>query len=497
MSLIIKYYKVGIMKNSVRRSFVLISTLLLAILIPLSSTAQNTNDVDLITYFEGDLWSYNAQANTIQQITSWGFNSGPALSPQGTQIAYVSTALQAVQTARRGNFVGFIGRDIYIMDVITKQATRINDQSGATAEEGIMRSMPSWSPDGTRLTWVQFQVGFSPSLQIYDLRTEVTSTLDNDVNIGFQDGGEIFLSSPNWDRGGIARIFGTISAVTNNFTYILEITDPNTGIKISHDLGSNDDYTRQYYDFVWVHYQGQRFIALFSYQQWGLLNPLTGEVTILPSPPRLRRVGMTDSLELSPFTIQYDPNTWGVDWQVDNGTQNVPINYQPTFFNSRQNLPTLSPDGSSIAWYDHLSGHVNIWRAFDGETRILSNTNTVNDFDYLRAAPFIAAWAPVEWYIKDVNTTPSPPVASDNCFGSPPTRLSPNTIAVVLPGDANNIRNFVGGDVIGQIPGDGVFSVTGTPECDANGLRYYPIAYNGIIGWTAEGQGDEYWVAPR
>jgi hypothetical protein len=50
--------------------------------------------------------------------------------------------------------------------------------------------------------------------------------------------------------------------------------------------------------------------------------------------------------------------------------------------------------------------------------------------------------------------------------------------------------------LIGQIPSGGVFSVLEGPICDANGRAWWRVDYNGLLGWTVEGQGSEYYVEP-
>jgi hypothetical protein len=85
------------------------------------------------------------------------------------------------------------------------------------------------------------------------------------------------------------------------------------------------------------------------------------------------------------------------------------------------------------------------------------------------------------------------------CFNSPPARLAPNSLAIVLPGVPNNIRSNVGAEgtqILGVMPAGSTFTITGTAQCDSQGLRWYPLTYNGVSGWTAEGQGSEYWIAP-
>ncbi len=83
------------------------------------------------------------------------------------------------------------------------------------------------------------------------------------------------------------------------------------------------------------------------------------------------------------------------------------------------------------------------------------------------------------------------------CSNSPTPRLRSGMNGQVLPGDPNSIRSQPGaGNRLGLIPGGGVFAVTGNPQCDSVGRAWYPVSYSGISGWTGEGDGVTYWVAP-
>lgn len=78
-------------------------------------------------------------------------------------------------------------------------------------------------------------------------------------------------------------------------------------------------------------------------------------------------------------------------------------------------------------------------------------------------------------------------------------RLVAGNNARVLPGDANALRNGPdqhGTTVIGNIPGGAYFTVLGNSICGTDGRRWYPVRYNGTLGWTAEGEGSTYWLAP-
>jgi uncharacterized protein YraI len=87
--------------------------------------------------------------------------------------------------------------------------------------------------------------------------------------------------------------------------------------------------------------------------------------------------------------------------------------------------------------------------------------------------------------------------ASYTCDGAPPIRLYVGGPGRVTPGVPNKLRNApsLSGAEIGNIPGEGVFTVTGGPHC-ADGFTWWQVNYNGVVGWTASGNSSEYWVEP-
>lgn len=64
-------------------------------------------------------------------------------------------------------------------------------------------------------------------------------------------------------------------------------------------------------------------------------------------------------------------------------------------------------------------------------------------------------------------------------------------------GFPNNMRAQPGesGQLIGEIPAGGEFSVLEGPYC-ASGISFWRVDHNGAQGWTAEGQGTDYFVNP-
>ena len=93
------------------------------------------------------------------------------------------------------------------------------------------------------------------------------------------------------------------------------------------------------------------------------------------------------------------------------------------------------------------------------------------------------------------------PVNNYACSNSPAPRLREGDAGYVLPGDPNALRDNPGtgsgSSVISNIPGGASFTVIGAAVCGNEGRRWYPILYNGQYGWTAEGEGSTYWIAPQ
>jgi hypothetical protein len=81
---------------------------------------------------------------------------------------------------------------------------------------------------------------------------------------------------------------------------------------------------------------------------------------------------------------------------------------------------------------------------------------------------------------------------------SPDTPIQMGMTAYVLPGDPNVLRDGPGtnSNRIGSIPANGQFRVVGTALCGNDGRRWWPVNYNGTYGWTGEGEGNTFWIAP-
>src|SRR5258708_29653676 len=83
------------------------------------------------------------------------------------------------------------------------------------------------------------------------------------------------------------------------------------------------------------------------------------------------------------------------------------------------------------------------------------------------------------------------------CPNAPTPRLAIGREAHVTAGSANNLREqpSKSAKLLTQIPGDSLIFVIGGPVC-ADGFNYWQVQYSDQTGWTPEGSGNRYFIAP-
>ncbi|OQX64564.1 MAG: hypothetical protein B5M51_03375 [Anaerolinea sp. 4484_236] len=128
-------------------------------------------------------------------------------------------------------------------------------------------------------------------------------------------------------------------------------------------------------------------------------------------------------------------------------------------------------------------------------TPTIQPTNTATDTSVpLTPTPILTPTPPP----FELGRTPTPYVA---CDGVAPTHLYIGGFGYVSndPPLANNVRSGAGKnfDVIGKVEPGGLMEILEGPEC-ADGWVWWRIRVKStdLIGWTAEGSGNTYWVLP-
>lgn len=89
----------------------------------------------------------------------------------------------------------------------------------------------------------------------------------------------------------------------------------------------------------------------------------------------------------------------------------------------------------------------------------------------------------------------------EKCEGTPTSRLQPYDLAYVLEGSPNNVRSSpsISADLVGTVmPGTVLYVGKKEPTCADGYLWWYVFPKDSIDpqGWTAEGKGADYWLAP-
>lgn len=110
------------------------------------------------------------------------------------------------------------------------------------------------------------------------------------------------------------------------------------------------------------------------------------------------------------------------------------------------------------------------------------------------AAPFPVVQPPAPELLPTLSVQ-----AGLTCADQLPSRLTVGVDAVVTPGSANRVRSEanLNAPVIGEIPGASTVIVLDGPRCDAEAnIAWWYVAFNELVGWTAEYQDQTYFMEP-
>lgn len=468
----------------------IIIAILLLSLIPVQSEPANAqaDTAPIVLWAEGDYWRYYPATNSVEQITTWGWNSFPIISPDSTHIAYSSTAAFVVDYINENGGIGggALPSNIWVLNIATGDAFRPADQApGATFDSGdtlYMRSNPTWSPDGLFLAWTELR---SPNMENY---LAIYNMLTGETKFSTIDGQMYGVPAPlpiEWGDGGIAVQSFAFNEQLNVVTERYHIFDyngtplgalvPNTG-----DAGG--------VDFTWIKDGVTDYLGVLDTDGiWHLLNPKTGiETTYIgnielynPLFPERHR------LQVFPQETQNMGDTLGAYVTAPN----IPSTLLPNS-SALLNYYTISPTGNAVAYSIFGNAGSFVWS--NGNLQNINLDKTVTSL----------VWGYGQWRLADggivgnpVSQTYQEPIA---CITELPSRLTVGRTAhVSLTGGANNMRDTasVNGLVVVQIPEGANFDVVEGPICD-DGLAWWQVNYNGATGWTAEGSGIDYWLVP-
>lgn len=469
--------------------------------IPITAQSESVLYVNV----DGDIWSWTPET-APQQLTEWGFNGSPILSPDGRRLAYASVASEAVQLINSSPsefshliYAGTPTNNIWVMDTATGNFQRIVDQGDNFP---IKRGQPVWSPNSDELAWVEYinsdtSTTFGARLMVYNFADDRIRDLGT-INLGFQDAG-LRLPKIQWGDGGISYdIFTYVE--TGGAEIQLYVIDALTG-EVSQFILSADDTpfsqnNRFPVDHIWVEHEALARIAiLYSDNTWSLLDPIAKSQVVLSDAPTMRPRNGRNTMA----TPSYNAEERNINWTVIawNGAITV-LDYDS--YDLSNSAPILSPDGSSIITTDSVGIQ---YQRIDGEDNFgrIFEFNTITPF-YIGEPPF-AVWTPTQWITTGRTGANEPtPIAPNPTTGSIacdlPVPFTIGDFVTVQSGIPNNLRDgaSLSADYLTSLFAGSLVSVQDGPIC-ADGFRWWRVAGDGgFAGWTVEGSadGNEAWL---
>jgi hypothetical protein len=152
----------------------------------------------------GDIYTWNAASQTLKQLTSWGYNFAPRVSPDAKWLAYLSMSQAAVDAMAQEQAINVYAiSNIWLYNLDTDEAIRIAQQpQNATIKSGdqITRGSPVWSPDGSSVAWIE-RDPHGERVAIYTLSSKITSSFPLNLPPGCCEGASKELY---FGRSGIA-----------------------------------------------------------------------------------------------------------------------------------------------------------------------------------------------------------------------------------------------------------------------------------------------------
>jgi hypothetical protein len=330
-------------------------------------------NMPLVMLISGDIWTWNPQTDALVQLTTWGYNFKPVMSPNGDWVAYKSWATIAVEAINNNAPMnpGEPAGNIWLLDPFTGDALRIADQSDGAVfgdingnDNFIARSNPVWSPDGTEIAWTQFNVpAYTSELVIYNLANQTTRVVVSELPIGYEQQGP---ADVEWGALGFVYLTYNYDQTIEGFvaTYYFYDVNGNNYNAITIPVSDTPMHALVWFtgtEFVNAMENGVAVINSTELPQ--LIDPLTNNIVdfmgILVGYSAWQSLTQGNYVSFSTYNVDF---VYGLIWsaQSSDGRYLGDIGTSLSYFDTFAKL-AISPDGLSVA-YVAEDGSVLVWQ---------------------------------------------------------------------------------------------------------------------------------------
>lgn len=218
------------------------------------------------TSYRHHIYLMNADGTDRTQLTSsdWEDDATPALSPDGSQIAFVSTTvgvhgsnisvMNSDGTDRRDLTSGVIAADpawspdgskiafvessnvdgsldgVYVMSASGKDVHQVTFDNTADGTDGPIDYTPFWSPDGSKIAFARFCCA-TPGAFIYEVAADGT---------GLTQLPGTYVHAPVWSPDGSTLAYDQITGSGNNSGIFVRNADGSNATDLTPNAGGNN-----------------------------------------------------------------------------------------------------------------------------------------------------------------------------------------------------------------------------------------------------------------
>lgn len=453
----------------------LLAILLVGGAVGLQPRAAAQTSVDPMFFFHGDaLWRWT-EADGFVEVGPLPEAQLHAFAPAtSAYLVYQVLTDRAAADAAQGVGGGTLPTNLWLMDTTTGATVLIAGQPAdvTTSGVGVARGAPQWSPDGALLAWTE---GVDESaLVIYDVAAGTSAIVREGIPSQTLVGTPARIEA--WTQTGI--LFENVEFDADYRPQAAGYTFYGADGRLISELPplpvvEND------YDIIQTADGHEAFLFAGADATWLTMDTLTGAVRPAAGGvmTRVALGAAATSLRVDPPTMMDKTDEMQWDVYAPDGTRLTSL---------VGNYPLLSPSGRQVLYvYDGPT--LSIWRSdADGGPYTI-------ELPWHTSA--LTIWGITAYRLERGGAQV---IVGTRCAGSGlPFRLRTGFPSAVLGSDPNNVRDLPGleSEIIGQIPGGAPFDVLEGPHCAA-GLAWWYVQAGDLRGWTAEGQGDTYWLAP-